>query len=154
MAGPRQRTRVTSALVLGCCALYACRACGFVLAGVATGGVSRARPAVESVDGSDGSSRLPRRYWKSSGPKPEEETVEGTVIPGLILTALITYLGVVPLTSGVTPEFLVSLVIIAILGIFANTLALAVNMNLPTWIDFQIQKQRKEQRAKESRWPW
>ncbi|CAE7947644.1 Pgant2 [Symbiodinium sp. KB8] len=152
----RQRLRATrGALVLLGCALFACRACCFTLAGgSAAVGARNSRSALDGPKPSPPSSRLSRRYWQSSGPKPEEETVEGTVIPGLILTALITYLGVVPLTFGVTPEFLVSLVIIAILGIFANTWALAVNMNLPTWIDFQIQKQRQEKKAKESPWPW
>ncbi|CAE7287761.1 Galnt3 [Symbiodinium pilosum] len=147
LSGLRRRHSQGTLALLGCCALTACWANSFVLTGSASTSAPKGRPVLDS-------SRLPRRYWQSSGPKPEEETVEGTVIPGLILTALVSYLGVVPLVFGVTPEFLFSILIIAILGIFANTLALAVNMNLPTWIDFQIQKQRKEQKAKESRWPW
>ncbi|CAL1134396.1 unnamed protein product [Cladocopium goreaui] len=97
--------------------------------------------------------RVALRYWQSKGPKPEKETVEGTVIPGLILTVLILYMSVIPLTVGVTPEFLLSLLVIAILGIIGNVLALAANMNLPTWIDFQIQK-RNQEAKKDKIWPW
>eukprot|EP00435_Cladocopium_sp_Y103_P020621 s895_g5.t1 len=109
--------------------------------------------AGQAFQAADGQQRVALRYWQSKGPKPEKETVEGTVIPGLILTVLILYMSVIPLTVGVTPEFLLSLLVIAILGIIGNVLALAANMNLPTWIDFQIQK-RNQEAKKDKIWPW
>ncbi|CAJ1451034.1 unnamed protein product [Effrenium voratum] len=128
------------------------RVAGLLLLGLPlaflAGSTSPGRPGLASKE------QVARPYWQSQGEKPEEETVEGTVVPGAMLGALALYLSVYPATNGVTPEFLVSVMIIGILGIVANTMSLAANMNLPTWIDFQIQKQKRQQKAKDSPWPW
>lgn len=60
---------------------------------------------LQAAPGRSSDSRLPRRYWQSQGPKPDEETVEGTVIPGALLGSLALYASIYPLTNGAPRRF-------------------------------------------------
>mmetsp|Transcript_113246 Transcript_113246/g.320532 ORF Transcript_113246/g.320532 Transcript_113246/m.320532 type:complete len:174 (+) Transcript_113246:93-614(+) len=97
-------------------------------------------------------SPLPRGYWDSRGPKPDQ-TTEGSVIPGLILAVGIAGFVFYPLVFGLSATNLLICAVGCLITVALNVAALAANKNLPTYID-EVIGAKKNGDGKGKRWPW